>query len=91
MIQVCCWIGPKTWVDVYQNCGGDLQSPINLGIDNAAVYSRTLNELGKITFSDGYKESIEGKLHNNGHTGKIFKHFWHYNPRAISQHIITQK
>ena len=61
---------------MYQNCGGDLQSPINLGIDNAAVYARTLNELGRITFSDGYKESIEGKLHNNGHTGKSNNQFY---------------
>ena len=63
-------IGPKTWVDVYQNCGGELQSPINLGIDSAAVYARTMEDLGRIKFSDAYKGITEGKLHNNGHTGK---------------------
>ena len=70
MTKVYRIIGPKTWVDVYQNCGGELQSPVNLGVDNAALYARTMHELGRITFSEGYKASIEGKLHNNGHTGK---------------------
>ena len=64
-------IGPKTWLDVYLNCGGELQSPVNLGIDNAAVYAHKMDALGRIRFSDGFKYLLEGKLHNNGHTGKI--------------------
>ena len=64
-------IGPKTWLDVYQNCGGELQSPVNLGIDNAAVYAHRMDALGRIRFSGGYKYLLKGKLHNNGHTGKI--------------------
>ena len=63
-------IGPKTWVDVYQNCGGELQSPVNLGIDNAAVYAHRMDALGRIRFSNGYQERVRGKLHNNGHTGQ---------------------
>ena len=64
--------GPKTWIDVYKDCGGDLQSPIDVGISNAAVYSsgNDDHDVSKIKFSDGYKKLLEGKLFNNGHTGK---------------------
>ena len=48
-----------------------MQSPVNLGIDNAAVYAHRMDALGRIRFSGGYKYLLKGKLHNNGHTGKI--------------------
>ena len=60
--------GPKTWLDVYEDCAGNLQSPINLGVNNASVYS---DEATEINFSDGYKDILAGKLFNNGHTGEM--------------------
>ena len=70
--------GPKTWIDVYKDCGGKFQSPIDLGIPNAAVYrSGNEDDVSKIKFSDGFKKLLEGKLFNNGHTGKYRGYLLH--------------
>ena len=49
-----------------------MQSPIDVGTSTAAVYSsgNDDDDVSKIKFSDGYKKLLEGKLFNNGHTGK---------------------
>jgi carbonic anhydrase len=50
-------------------CGGKSQSPIN--IDTCMV--STDAKLPPLQFGEGFKEMINGKLENNGHTGTYWK------------------